>query len=36
MKKIAVILLALLLVLPAAVHADETLAGGWARRRSLP
>ena len=30
MKKIAVILLALLLVLPAAVHADETLAGGWA------
>ena len=29
MKKFAVILLALLLVLPAAVWADEPLAGGW-------
>ena len=29
MKKIAVILLALLLVLPAAVWADEPLVGGW-------
>ena len=30
MKKIAVILLALMLVLPVAVHADEPLVGGWA------
>lgn len=29
MKKLAIILLALLLVLPAAVHADEMMAGGW-------
>ena len=29
MKKFAVIMLALLLVLPAAVWADEPLAGGW-------
>lgn len=29
MKKFAVILLALLLVLPAAVWADEPMAGGW-------
>ena len=29
MKKFAVILLALLLVLPLAVYADEPLAGGW-------
>ena len=29
MKKFAVILLALMLVLPAVVHADAPLAGGW-------
>ena len=29
MKKFVVILLALLLVLPIAVHADEPLSGGW-------
>ena len=29
MKKVAMILLTLLLLLPMAVHADEPLSGGW-------